>query len=172
MQYIFTLHGGHMTDLEIAYLAGYIDGDGCFYMDYVKHKNPAKRPHHRCVLKFASVTHDQIKWISELFGFDYWMKSKTRQQRENPNRKPVYECNVTGEKLDFILPLIYPFLKIKKQHCEIMMNMRKTYTHPIRGFVCVTPSDELYELRHKYYLQLRSINTHQNGKYRTCPLSP
>lgn len=160
-----------MNEFDWSYLAGYIDGDGCFYMDYVKHRNPEKKPHHRCILKFASVTESQIKWVSELFGFGYWKKSETKQMK-NSNRKSVYECNISGEKLDFALSKIYPYLKIKKQHCEIMMKMRKTYTNPLGGGHCTTVPDDVYDLRHSYYLQLRSINTHQHGRYRTCPLSP
>lgn len=161
-----------MEEKDWIYLAGYIDGDGCFYMDYVKHRNPEKKPHHRCVLKFASVDEEQIKYVCSLFGNKYWVKAKGKQQLENPNRKPVYECNVSGESLDTVLPKILPHLRIKKRHCEIMIKMRKTYTNPINGGYCIQVPDDVYELRHQLYLALRSINTHQSGRYRTCPLSP
>lgn len=158
-----------MTEIQLAYLAGYIDGDGCFYIDNVKAKTGIPRLHYRTILKFASVDKGIMEWLSEFLGMSFWTKSVSKKRKHLPYRE-VFEANLTGERLDFLLPKIYPYLRIKKEHCKIMMNMRQTYIDEIRKNAMKPPTKEVYEIRHKCHMALRSINTHKP----ICPsaLSP
>lgn len=146
-------------ELNFCYLAGYIDGDGCFYIDTVK--SPGKnRRHHRTILKFASVDIEIMEWLSKFLQIHFWKKVVSKK-RQHLNRRDVYEANLTGEALDKLLPKIYSHLRIKKKHCEIMMKMRKTYTKPLKGCVNQILTQEIYDLRCLLHNELRSINTHK-----------
>jgi len=149
-----------MEEINFAYLAGYIDGDGCFYIDTVKSKTGDYPVVHRTVLKFASVDESIMKWLQEFLGINYWEKVVSKK-RKHLNRRTVYEANVTGECLDKLLPRICPYLRIKKQHCEIMLEMRKTYILPKKGVIRPKLSIEQFEIRCYCHNLLSSINTHK-----------
>ncbi len=151
-----------MEQFNFAYLAGYIDGDGCFYIDTVKAKTGIYPIVHRTVVKFASVDESIMKWLNEFLGISYWEKVVSKKRKLlNLNRRTVYEANVTGECLDKLLPRILPYLRIKKQHCEIMIRMRETYQLPDRGVIRPKLTSDLYSIRCECHHLLSSINTHK-----------
>ena len=149
-----------MEELNFAYLAGYIDGDGCFYIDTVKAKTGIYPVVHRTVVKFASVDEAIMKWLQEFLGIHYWIKVVSKK-RQHLNRRAVYEANVTGECLDKLLPRLLPYLRIKKRHCEIMMEMRKTYEVPQKGVIRPKLTAEQFDIRCHCHRSLSSINTHK-----------
>ncbi len=149
-----------MEELNFAYLAGYIDGDGCFYIDTVKAKTGIFPVTHRTVVKFASVDESIMKWLHDFLGIHYWIKC-VGKNRQHLNRRDVYEANVTGECLDMLLKRIHPYLRIKKEHCEIMTKMRETYVKPTKGVIRTQLLPEIFELRCFYHKKLSSINTHK-----------
>jgi len=149
-----------IDELNFAYLAGYIDGDGCFYIDTVKAKKGIERLHYRTILKFSSVDISIMEWLHEFLGIHFWEKVVSKK-RQYLNRRMVYEANMTGDGLDKLLPKIFPYLRIKKRHCEIMMKMRETYSKADKGVICSKPTQEIYDLRHQFHKELRSINTHK-----------
>ena len=157
------------NDLTFAYLAGYIDGDGCFYIDTVKAKTGPNPFNYRTILKFASVDIEIMNWLHDFLGIHFWEKVVSKK-RQHLNRRMVYEANLTGDALDKLLPKIFPYLRIKKRHCEIMMKMRTTYSKPINGIIRETPTKEVIAFRHHCHIELKSINTHKLLK--PSPLSP
>jgi len=147
-------------ELNFAYLAGYIDGDGCFYIDTVKAKTGKFPIVHRTVLKFASIDESVMIWLRDFLGVHYWTKVVSKK-RKKFNRRNVFEANVTGETLDKLLNRILPYLRIKKRHCEIMIKMRKTYPKPIKGVIRPSISKETFDFRCVCHQELSSINTHK-----------
>lgn len=147
-------------ELKFAYLSGYIDGDGCFYIDTVKAKNGPYPFVHRTILKFASVDESIMIWLKDFIGLNYWIKCVSKKRR-HLNRRDVFEANASGETLDKLLKRLHPYLCIKKQHCEIMMKMRETYNKPMKGVIRQTISPKIYDLRCLYHKKLSSINTHK-----------
>lgn len=147
-------------EFNFAYLAGYIDGDGCFYIDTVKAKTGPNPFNYRTILKFASVDIGIMQWLQDFLGIHFWGKVVSKN-RKHLNRRKVYEANLTGEALDILLPRIFPYLRIKKRHCEIMIKMRTTYKKPIHGVIRETPSKEVIKIRHHCHMELKSINTHK-----------
>lgn len=146
--------------LNFAYLAGYIDGDGCFYIDTVKAKSGKFPVVHRTILKFASVDETIMQWLNQFLGIHYWKKVISKK-RHNMNRRDVFEANITGKSLDNLLKNIHPYLRIKKEHCEIMMKMRKTYLKSKKGVIPPRLTSDLFEFRCKCHQELSSINTHK-----------
>ena len=95
------------NELNFAYLAGYIDGDGCFYIDTVKAKTGPNPFNYRTILKFASVDIEIMNWLHDFLGIHFWEKVVSKK-RQHLNRRMVYEANLTGDALDKLLPKIFP----------------------------------------------------------------
>jgi len=148
-------------ELNFSYLAGYIDGDGCFYIDTVKAKTGIFPVVHRTVLKFASVDISIMLWLKEFLGIHYWEKVVSKK-RKHLNRRTVYEANVTSESLDKLLARIYPYLRIKKEHCRIMIEMRSTYQLPEKGVIRPQITSDIFTKRCTCHQKLSSINTHKS----------
>lgn len=147
-------------ELLFSYLAGYIDGDGCFYIDTVKSKTGKFPIVHRTVLKFASVDESIMIWLKDFLHIHYW-KKVVYKKLSHINRRDVFEANITGDCLDKLLTRIHPYLRIKKRHCEIMIKMRTTYDKPIKGVIRPQLSQEIFQFRCSCHKELSSINTHK-----------
>ena len=110
---------------DIVYLSGYIDGDGCFYFGQVKQGRYGSGYQFHIKLIVTSCEPISTRWMRETFGGNQEIIARPVKYR--PQDRMIYYWTATGELLDYLLPKIYPFLKVKKRHCELMMEMRTTF---------------------------------------------
>lgn len=102
-----------MNETWLAYAAGYIDGDGCFYIGEIK-----TSPFFQETFSIISTHLDNIEWFKEHFEGTIQVK-KTKQK----NRAPSYHFVFSKEGYKF-LPRIKPFLVEKVQECEVFLKFR------------------------------------------------
>ena len=98
-----------LTVTEAAYLAGLIDGEGCITI--VREKSN----HYRCVIQIVLTSSILIDLCNEYGG--NWCLGKSR----NLNWKPCYRWFWTLDLQVKYLPLILPYLKIKKEQGQILL---------------------------------------------------
>jgi len=143
-----------ITDIELAYVAGIIDGEGTI-----------------CITKISS------KWVKSQSGFDYyshvgvgisnkdlceWLKIKfggcvTRQKRSAkfPNSKDIWMWQIRRSHTTPFLKAIEPYLKIKRLQAQNVIEYQER----------ITPSNskkltsEDYALREAQYLLAKSLNS-------------
>lgn len=141
------------THDDIVYLAGYIDGDGCFYCGQVKQGRYGTG--YQFSIKLAVTSCDPIstEWMKQTFGGN--ADIQTRPAKNRPNDRIVHHWIATGELLDHLLPKIEPFLKNKKRHCQLMMKMRETF----KNIGSQRLPMEIIEKRLALIKEMRSINT-------------
>ena len=119
----------HVTfnPLHLCYLAGIIDGEGCFHISLLS-KNPKDgyiNPHYRGILKVSNTDKTLIDWLKEAFkGTE---SSATRQTSSKKYIRDVYDWVVTGFRLLDLCEQVLPYLIIKKRHCENMIRFKRTY---------------------------------------------
>lgn len=111
-----------MNETWLAYAAGYIDGDGCFFIGEIK-----TSPFFQDTFSIISTHFDNIEWFKDHFEGTIQVK-KTRQK----NRAPSYHFVFTKEGYKF-LPRIKPYLIEKKEECEVFLNFRKPSFKESRG---------------------------------------
>lgn len=103
------------SQTEIAYLAGIIDGEGCFCLhDQGSHK-------FSCQLQIGNTDLRLLQWIRTTFG-----GSVNYERRHNPKHKVVWRWLAHQAEIDHILPAIMPFLIVKKNQAELMLAYRAT----------------------------------------------
>tara|TARA_Y100000310_G_scaffold327370_1_gene393612 strand:+ start:903 stop:1250 length:348 start_codon:yes stop_codon:yes gene_type:complete len=99
----------------LAYVAGYLDGEGCFV--YIN--SPT--------IQVASVFPYTLKLFAESFG------GKVKKRRPNDGiRKVYYDWRTFGDTSIDIINLTLPYLHEKKQQAELMLLMRKAKKGPER----------------------------------------
>jgi len=106
-----------MTETEKAYIAGFVDGEGCIQLQ------KKKVPGQYC-LRFRITQTDKpiLDWIQLCTGHG----TVRRWSLQSERHKERYEWYCGGEKALEILYAIYPYLKLKKLQAEIAFKFGKT----------------------------------------------
>lgn len=143
----------NQTDLQLAYLAGIVDGEGCFYFGKVKQGRYGNGTQWHCHLSITNTDFSLIEWLYNLFGGN--REHQYRWTSKKAFCRPVYRWNATGPLLDYICPKIYPFLIIKKSHCETMMEIRTTYI----GIGNNRLSENIVEKRTELLTKMHNLNS-------------
>lgn len=148
--------------LDCAYFAGLFDGEGCFN---IRVHHPKKKPeasHYMCRLCLTNTCKTMMDWVLETFGGNYHKRTR------DPKYKSVYHWNLSGPGMDKALICIYPYLRSKKRHAEVMMKFRSTFD-PKRTSRMEIPED-IKLIRAECIQELRYLN--HRGTSIPCPLSP
>lgn len=152
-----------MSKLTAAYVAGLIDGEGS--LEIRKRDNRKYEARIRVCL-----THKElITWLQNSFGG--WI---SKREFNNDNWNDAYSWCIKGNKK--VLPFIekiYPYLKIKKKHAEVIKRFLKTFNS--NSFKKIKNKsdyhnghhlelkDEIIEKRDNFYHQIKELN--KRGKY-------
>lgn len=123
-----TFDFSNVSPLDLAYLAGFIDGEGCFFIGNfptISQCTGNKYLNYHCILKISNNSIQVIQWISDTFGarttlFNKKTKDKTRNFI-------TYDCYFTGNMLTDLTEMLLPYLKLKRPQAEVMLKMRATF---------------------------------------------
>jgi len=116
------IKGRNTITTEIAYIAGFFDGEGCVR---IKKANQGGNSYY--VIAHITNTNESIlKSVENLFG------GKTRTQERGKNKDVYNWCITSSEAVDFLKTLL-PFLKEKKEQAELALffHEQKEYMPPI-----------------------------------------
>jgi len=145
-----------ITREDLIYLAGLIDGDGCFLISKRTKLTAAGAIQYMIKLQVQSINEAFIDELISTFG------GVKIINRKKPPRNNLYGMEFTGNILTHICELLIPFLKLKKINAENVLEMRRTYNG--RGGRIIVPDDNL-AIRDKCFLISRSLNTHKPITY-------
>lgn len=94
-----------------AFLAGYVDGEGCVY---ISGKGS-------CTLETSSVDPHVLRWIVSVFGGDIKLMNLK-------DRRSLYRWRIHGSSLRQMIPHLLPYSKIKKDQLASVVEF---YDYPI-----------------------------------------
>lgn len=167
MAKVVKFHTNH-TIAQIAYLAGIIDGEGCFFLGYVKQGKYGSGFQWHSMLKVTSCDEELIIWLENTFGGS--KDSRYRWTSKQKFTRPVYNWQATGAMLDYLLPIVEPYLIIKAKQCDVMKRYRQTSKNI--GSKRLPP--EINEQRIVLLSEMRNLNSrwHNHPLKNPSPLSP
>jgi hypothetical protein len=156
------------TKVQLAYLAGIVDGEGCFYIGNIKQGKYGNGLQWHSMLKVTSCDECLILWLEDIFGGS--KDSRYRWTSKKKFTRPVFNWQATGDMLDYILPKIIPYLIIKKDHCKIMLQYRETSKNIGSKRLPASVNSKRLELM----CALRKLNSryHDHPLKNPSPLSP
>lgn len=138
----------HPTNLELAYMAGIIDGEGCLDI-HIDNRSNSAIPRIRVEMSQL----ETIVWLQ-----DKWQGHKIyTSKRINTNHLTTYRWTVQGKDCLEIVKLLIPFLQGKKKEAEILLNF------PFSGKGKVVPI-EIINKRLDLKKQLTNCKTKGKGK--------
>jgi len=106
-----------MKKVDLAYIAGIIDGEGCVAIERAKY---AEGKYKRIVS--LSVTNTE-EWICQWLKF-CWGGRVTPQQPRKKNYLPQWNWVIRRAKATEVLEAILPYLKLKKQQAEVAISFQ------------------------------------------------
>lgn len=141
---------------DLAYMAGIIDGEGCFFMAIVKKRagDGYVNAHYRGLLQISNTAECIMDWLRSTFSGTASAICRSTSSRKF--EREVFDWIATGDRLLDICEQILPYLIIKKSHCENMIKFRKTYTEQIGSHKV---SEENLRIRQECYEISRKLNT-------------
>lgn len=104
---------------DLAYLSGYLDGDGCFYLGKTIQK-PKSIVVYEYSIQVLSVKVPILEWIKTTFG------GFTRTKRKRPKHRIPYTWTIKGQSAGIIAELICEHLVDKRKQCKIFITFCKT----------------------------------------------
>ena len=141
-----------VTRDDFIYLAGLIDGDGCFFISKRTKLTKAGCTQYMLKLQIHCIDESHIDTLHAIYG-----GIKVIYKRKAPRRN-LYGVEFTGNLLTHICELLIPYLKLKKPNCHNMLRMRRTYNGT--GGNIVVP-DRILKIRDECFTVSRSLNTHK-----------
>jgi hypothetical protein len=141
-----------LKEEQLAYLAGFIDGEGCFFIgrfNTVSLPTRMRYMNYHTILKISNNNLDVLNWISKTFYARTTVHNK--KTKDKTRNFITYDCYFTGN-------LLLPFLIIKKPQAEIMLKMRATF--PRSGSIGQTKvSQEVLDLRAELHREMHRLNS-------------
>lgn len=111
------------TKEELAWVAGFFDGEGCISIWKQKptsYRGQSKNISHILKVSVSNTNESSIDYLVSLFG---GYKSK-RNANTKKNQKLVWAWECCANKAETFLRIVYPYLRIKKFRAEIAIQLR------------------------------------------------
>lgn len=97
-----------MTDTEVAWLAGLLEGEACFSLSNNGPKSRARWPNVRptLLISLSMVDQDVVERAALLMGGN----GPTKQRRAHDHWQDQWRTSVSAAKAEAVLQLVYPYL--------------------------------------------------------------
>jgi hypothetical protein len=106
---------------DMAYLAGLIDSEGCFRICQFQSKRPGRNISYIPVLEIGNTKHSIFNWLLIRFG-----GSIVYRAPNSKNHNPMIIWSQRSKALYPILTKILPYLRVKKERCEKLIELQET----------------------------------------------
>ena len=104
---------------ELSYIAGYLDGEGCF-TTVGKYCKPT--------VACATTHRPTIKWLHDLFGGSFGVA-----KGKKANHRPTFHWRVVGRAAARVCMIVAPFLKEKQRQAALLIAIQALSNCPKIG---------------------------------------
>lgn len=143
-----------MKELELAYIAGFLDGEGTIGISKNTPQNPKdphKTPRYELQVAVVNTCLDPLLLCQKRFGGGIYTR------KHLPRHKLTYHWTVAQKASVTLIKAVLPYLIIKKRQAELALKFMEAKTN-VLGWRKRVPDEEL-ALRESYYWQMRQLNS-------------
>ena len=141
---------------QLAYFAGILDGEGCFYISRITRQNQVthRSPEYLAKLYVVSTDKELINWLSEIFeGYTFERKGGKSHWRRK------YEWGASAKTAIEITKAVFPYLVIKQEHAGVFLRFQETVGHDRTKGRVAKLSDEILSIREWCYQEIKRLNS-------------
>ena len=115
-----------LTETESAYIAGFIDGEGCIGLsDRGKEARKERDLVYIMKISISNTNRDVLEWIRLRIGHgSIYVSKKTKGHKQS------YQWTMVGRRCVDLLEWIYPYLKVKRLQAEVLFEFAETMRPP------------------------------------------
>lgn len=107
-----------LNEIEIGYIAGFVDGEGCVGIHKRKHKNKfGQWIGYSGILQISNTNKEVMEWLKKKCG----VSSEIYYKHPKGNRKAAYGISFNKSESYSLLKIILSHLIVKKQQAEIFL---------------------------------------------------
>jgi len=159
------IRGKKLPKIELAYIAGLLDGEGCINIyrintPYIRKVEKRLQPKWVLSVSIYNTHYETIKWLYDNFGG--YLQSRHRykkpEQIENGKWKPSYAWKLAANKANDFLKRIVKYLRIKKEQVELAIKFQDNLCQFHRTKKVNKLSGADIEFREKCWLQMKMLN--------------
>ena len=141
---------GKISTVDLVYLAGFLDGEGCFSISYHEHGNVHG-------LSVEQTDGRVLEWCSHTFGGNLRQKPRRVESREQ-----IFEWVLRRkERLIPLLTSLIPYLKVKKVPATILLEYCTRFNRSVANKIPYTEEEK--EIAAKYIALIRIANSTGSG---------
>lgn len=118
-----------IPEIDRAYAAGILDGEGCVHVA----KNNAKRlrkPYHQLRVMVSMTDQSPVIWLAERFGGSVYTKVHTAPTKAH--WRPLHMWTLVGRQAHAFLEKVLPYLKVKRQQAVLGLELQSLAGHRSR----------------------------------------
>lgn len=144
---------------QLAYLAGILDGEGCFVIGCYAFSKKTGVPHFHTTIQVTSTDKILIEWLVNNFGGK--LSSYTEKQMANNCKRIPFRWTIFSDRVKHLCECVMPYLVIKKEQAQVMIEMRNTFekTRMRKGHKGTQPIDkEVLDIRYFLFHKLKSLH--------------
>jgi uncharacterized membrane protein YukC len=141
----------NLTETEAAYIAGFLDGEASFLIT-IEHKKDCIKPVFRHEIVVANTNREIMEWLQNKIG--------GKLRRNKPKRKThkiAYTLVWRGYICKALLPLIIPYLRVKKKHAEIMLESLRFLNVHFNQYM--PEYEKVKRKKLEYYSEIKALNS-------------
>jgi hypothetical protein len=111
-----------MKKIELAYIAGVLDSDGCFTIrvDTWRTRVHGHSPSSQEVISIVQCEREAVDLARKLFG-----GTITIQKQKNEKHRPMFRWRCSTKQAEKACKVLLPYLRIKKRQAEIILESRR-----------------------------------------------
>jgi len=108
-----------LTETEVIYLAGLLDGEGCISIDRSGDKRSPGRVYHSLRVTITNTDPRLIAWLKEKLDTSASMTTSAANLRLG--RRPVFQVGVRSRKAATLLSRVRPYLIVKAEQADVAL---------------------------------------------------
>ena len=110
-----------LTNFQVAYLAGFVDADGCISITKRTDKEYKRGHSFYCNVRIVNTNKEMIEWVKERTE----LGSIQQRTDPNPRHKVRYEWKISGQNAFNLCVMLQPFLRVKAEQAKILIEFHR-----------------------------------------------
>ncbi len=159
-----------MTETDLAYLAGFVDGEGTITIMRFRRTNRKHQIDYRPLLSISNTNREALEWVVSVTG----VGSVQQSHRIRVGYKTNWKYTVVNSNAIVLAKILLPYLKIKKLNAEILVRYADTLITNYKPYrvseVVLTQREELTNLVN--HLNLRGNHLKEVCSYESYDQQP
>ena len=151
-----------MDEKDTAYIAGFVDGEGCLSIGRSHKKDPKyKNPVYALSLKVGQTQREILDWIQEKLEVGNVVPA-SRARNSYPNRKFFWQLQIYGKAAERVVRLLQSHLKVKQAQVKVALEFaalpKVSGIRNEKGHQIPVPPKVQSE-RERLYWEMRKLNS-------------